>query len=165
MEIKKINILKLAEYLIMRFEFEGIPLTNLKLQKLLYYIQAWHTVFFDRHPLFEDKPEAWANGPVYKKVYQAYKNGSNNLVLGGIDEEKLTQSLEGLELNTEQRKFLEAVINKYGYLTAEQLVYLTHNEQPWKKAREGLDIFDKSDKKIEIDTMYEYYSKRVKQKV
>ena len=44
-------------------------MTTWKLQKLCYYSQAWSLVW-DDEPLFTEKIEAWANGPVIPDLYQ-----------------------------------------------------------------------------------------------
>ena len=54
---------------------KGLSLSPLKLQKLLYYEQAWSMVFFGREQtLFAEAPQAWVNGPVYPSVYQAFSH-------------------------------------------------------------------------------------------
>lgn len=167
----KVNISELSDYLIFKFQNDGIPLTPLKLQKLLYYLQAWHTVFFDKHPLFEEKPEAWSNGPVYRSIYDRYKaNWLRNTPISFKYEssgellEKLKESFNKLKLEDQQIKFLEALLNKYGFLSPEKLVFLTHSESPWNEAREGYGPFDKCNETISIESMYQYYSNRIVEK-
>jgi len=167
--MKKVNILDIAEYLALRFELEGIPLSPLKLQKLLYYIQAWHLVFFEKNLIFEELPEAWVNGPVYRTVYNHY---SKKYKLGDIIkqevsdnelQDKASEKFANLSLSEEQAKYLEAIISKYGFrLSAEELVYLTHVEDPWNDARQGLGDFERSTKRISVDSMYNYYQSKRK---
>src|SRR3989338_3364335 len=69
---KPINALMVADYLLLKAQQEGKPITNKKLQKLLYYAQAWSAALKDKR-LFEDKVEAWIHGPAVKSVYLEYK--------------------------------------------------------------------------------------------
>lgn len=48
------------------------PMTHMKLQRLVYYSQAWHLVWEDK-PLFAERIEAWAGGPVIPVLYEALK--------------------------------------------------------------------------------------------
>ncbi|MDX2190436.1 MAG: DUF4065 domain-containing protein [Bacteroidota bacterium] len=166
-----VDILNLSKYLVLRFQNEGIPLTPLKLQKLLYYIQAWHTVFFEKHSLFNEEPEAWANGPVYRSVYDIYKNQwlrNTPIVMPVTTSDKLLEDAKtvynGLKLEGEQKKYLEALLKKYGQLSPERLVFMTHSEAPWNDAREGLGPFDKCDQKISTESMFQYYNNRIAKK-
>ena len=70
-----------AKYIIHRFQEAGDPVTNLKLQKLLYYVQGWHLGIF-KNPAFNDEFEAWVHGPVIPEVFHAYKfNQWNPIIL------------------------------------------------------------------------------------
>jgi len=159
----------LADYLVLKFQNDGIPLTPLKLQKLLYYIQAWHSVFFDKHPLFNEEPEAWSNGPVYRSVYDKYKNSwlkNDPIMYTENQNESLLQSLDNsyksLNLQPEQLEYLDSVINKYGPISSEKLVFMTHSENPWNEARDGFGPFEKCNNKISIESMFSYYDNRRK---
>lgn len=63
---------EIADYIILYFQEHGEPLTNLKLQKLLYYAKGWYLALYDK-PLFNDKIEAWVHGPVVPSIYHAFK--------------------------------------------------------------------------------------------
>ena len=67
------NIIDVAHLVVLAASQKGIDVTPLKLQKLLYYLQAWNLVFFNT-PVFQDEPEAWVNGTVYRKVYEHYRD-------------------------------------------------------------------------------------------
>jgi len=159
----RVNICDLSDFVIYYFNSEGIEITPLKLQKILYYIQAWHLVFFNKDPLFDEAPEAWVNGPVYRTVYNKYKKYKNKTISPGSKEldRNLKQSLEILNLTDEQEKLLNAVLKKYGQFNTGQLVYLTHSEAPWNDAREGLGPFDYCEQPISFESMYNYYNQRI----
>lgn len=115
---------------------------------------------------FEDKPQAWVNGPVYPDVYQAYKGKTANMCdhLKASDfcecqpEEamrELAAMLDGLDF-----ELIESIILLYGSKSQNDLIFLTHSEKPWTEARDGLKPFERSNKELSLDTMYEYYKAR-----
>ncbi len=60
----KVYILALADYVVLYLSKNNVEITHLKLQKIIYYIQAWSLVYHDNE-LFNESPQAWVNGPVY----------------------------------------------------------------------------------------------------
>ena len=62
---------RVADYIIRSAHESGELITNLKLQKLVYYAQAWHLALFDE-PLFDDPIEAWVHGPVVSSLYSKF---------------------------------------------------------------------------------------------
>lgn len=123
---------------------------HFKLQKLLYYSQAMNLAVKDT-VLFNNKIEAWANGPVVSEVYMQYRH--NNLVENTFDKEEFDYSNVFDETTL---RILEIVNYVYGMQTAEQLIELTHSEEPWKKLKEkallGLNP------EITVESMKKYYS-------
>lgn len=106
----------------MNFE-DSEYITNLKLQKLLYYAQGFYLAKKDT-PLFNEDFLAWEHGPVIRKIYDEYKkNGSN-----GIKFEKDFN----VEIDKETERVLEEVYEKYGQYAAWKLRNMTHEETPWK---------------------------------
>lgn len=165
---KKVDIKTLAKYTILRLIQNGQSICPLKLQKLLYYIQAWHMVYFNReNTLFEEVPEAWVNGPVYRTIYEEYKKIG---IYDQITLENVSCTPKTLERNTkiahdelnieeEQYQFLESIYKHYGSMSHDRLVFLTHSQQPWNNARKGLQPFEYTSEKINLDDMFSYYSK------
>lgn len=159
-----VDIYKIAD-LVLCYCFENaISISPLKLQKLLYYIQAWHMVYFDRAMLFNDKPQAWVNGPVYPSIYTRFKaipiyqelNPQNTGITNTFEEIE-----NELQLDCEQLQFLNSIFMYYGVMSHDRLVFLTHSEKPWNEQREGLNPFEHSDKELSTDTMYNYYRDRM----
>ena len=73
--VQMVNIEDFTKYIGLSLHSKGFSVSPLKLQKLLYYTQAWHMVFFGReNTLFVNVPQAWVNGPVYPVIYDAYKD-------------------------------------------------------------------------------------------
>lgn len=118
-----------------------------KLQKLVYYCQAWHCVWADK-PLFNAKIQAWANGPVCPDLYIKHRGEFSVSELRGADPSRLTRG----ECDT-----IERVVEFYKVYNGQQLSDLTHMEEPWKRAREGLTPNERGDKEITLESMAEYY--------
>ena len=123
-------------------------MTTMKLQKLLYYCQAWSLVW-DEAPLFKEEIEAWANGPIVPVIYQSHKG------LFNVDSWK-KGSIE--KLNKTQKETIDKVLDFYNKKTAQWLSELTHKESPWKDARKGLFPGQRGSAKISHASMVEYYS-------
>jgi uncharacterized phage-associated protein len=117
-----------------------------KLQKLVYYSQAWHLVWEDC-PLFQDRVEAWANGPVVRSLYEQHR-GLFDVATWKGDPTALTEG----EITT-----LDEVLRTYGDQTGQWLSQLTHSEPPWRDARVGLKDGERSNAEITCEAMAEYY--------
>lgn len=130
------NVNDIANKIILRTDTEkGDIISNLKLQKLLYYLQGYHLAFFN-DVLFEEELEAWMYGPVVPNVYHRFKeNKSFGIVLD-------PSQYEEVELNPEVEDMFNQVMQEYGKFSAIKLMEMTHNEEPWK------DAFSRQDKKI-----------------
>jgi uncharacterized phage-associated protein len=123
--------------------------SHMKLQKLVYYSQAWSLVWEDK-PLFSDKIEAWANGPVVPSLYQQLKG--QFLVLP--EHLKFGQANN---LSDQEKETVNRVIDFYGKHNAQWISDLTHQERPWLDAREGLPLGARSETEITLASMAEYY--------
>jgi uncharacterized phage-associated protein len=152
---------RIAKFIVNYFELDGNPITNLKLQKLLYYIQVWYMVYFDKKFLFDEKPQAWVHGPVYPNVYNEYKafrgdiikcNDPNLNVL--VESEKKAIFSTSLE-----NEFIDEILKEYGHKNGFTLEMMTHNEDPWQVARSGFAPLEKCDKVINLDFACTYYHK------
>lgn len=160
-----IDISQFSKYLTESFCHTGEPITNKKLQKLLYYIQAWHLVYFDG-ALFNELPEAWVHGPVYPSVYDKYKRFQSKPIW--IEENypinKTVELFNSFCFSDEQKAFFEAILKYYGGRSALELELLSHRELPWLEARNGLADYDISANKISEESMKSYYSSLKKSK-
>jgi len=106
---------------------EGDFISNLKLQKLVYYAQGFALAMLGR-PLFNEEIQAWAHGPVVESLYHEYKsNGSAGIPVPTDFEPKSC-------LTDEERSLLDEVWDVYGQFSAWKLRDMTHEEPPWKDA-------------------------------
>lgn len=127
---------------------EGEVITNLKLQKLLYYVQGFHLAGFNS-PLFNEKIYAWQYGPVVKEVYFKYKeNGS----LGIEPPKEDIKIIELFDAEDAYELFMD-VLNVYGQFSAIGLMNLTHQEPPWRNT--------KIDEEISHNKLKEYFLTRI----
>lgn len=137
---------KIANAKIIGTDENGTPvaegITNLKLQKMLYFAQATHLALFDR-PLFRDEIEAWSLGPVVPAVYHVFKGAQNAPIDPGVGEIN----------NQEVENFLKVVWELFGKYSASELVDMTHRHKPWA------DVYQKNVKNIPIsqDSIRAYY--------
>ncbi len=153
-DTNKISALNIAEYFIDKSKKQTRVITNKKLQKLVYYAQAWSLVLRDK-PLFEEKVEAWVHGPAVKSIYLKYKNFGFSNITKEIDTALINK------LSTEEKSFLDNVWSVYGGFDADYLEMLTHSEQPWQIAREGLQSTENSENEISLQSMKEFYSEKL----
>jgi uncharacterized phage-associated protein len=121
-------------------------LTNLKLQKLLYYCQVWHLALHDA-PLFSDDVEAWIHGPAVPRVFGIFKEYRWSVI------ERPVISLEDAGVV----RHVNEVLDSYGKYGATELERLTHSEEPWIQARRGLSPDEPSRNVIPKDHMKLFY--------
>ncbi|PIS00441.1 MAG: hypothetical protein COT84_07535 [Chlamydiae bacterium CG10_big_fil_rev_8_21_14_0_10_35_9] len=142
-----VSALDVAAYILGK-QSKTKPITAWKLQKLVYYSQAWSLVW-DEKPLFKEKILAWANGPVVKELYLQHK--------GMFYVEKLSEG-DSSKLSKNQKDTIDQVLDSYGKKSAQWLSDLTHLEEPWIQARKGLNPGQRGASEIQISLMHEYYS-------
>lgn len=119
----------------------------MKLQKLVYYSQAWSLVW-DEKPLFKANIEAWANGPVVPVLYQKHR---------GQFSVKTWPNGAPAKIAGEAKITVNSVLKFYGGKTGQWLSELTHKERPWRDAREGLSDDERGNREITPAALAEYY--------
>jgi uncharacterized phage-associated protein len=146
-----------ADYFLLQVDpLAGDTISNLKLQKLCYYAQAW-SLALDGKPLFGERIEAWAHGPAIPKLYRRFRQYGS----GAIDPYDLvTNPIR--DLHQEHRDRLDEVWRKYGSRTAAQLRNLTHSEEPWLKAWGDTPPGGKCTEEITHDSMRAFYRRQMK---
>jgi uncharacterized phage-associated protein len=129
--MSNLSALSVAGYFIeLATESDEDDLTNLKLQKLLYFAQSKYLAQYGK-PLFADPIEAWTFGPVVRAVYSEYKKcGSFPITVFDEDLSSTSSNKPPEPVET----FLKRVWNQYGKYSARYLVSLTHKQGgPWRK--------------------------------
>lgn len=126
------NVFDVAEFFVqIANQSEDDQMTNLKLNKLLYYTQG---VCLSRtgKPLFENRIEAWELGPVVPEIYRKYKVCGKNPIASEEDTLNLSS------LSEEDREILFDVMREFGQYTGSKLVSFTHQPgTPWSKTKEA----------------------------
>jgi len=140
------NAIDVAAYIL---EQTG-SVTTMKLQKLVYYAQVRYLVMNGR-PLFEDRIEAWANGPVSPKLYHVH-SGRYMIGRGGLG---LAGSPDAL--NYPEKAAADLVVERLGSYSGEDLRELSHGERPWQDARKGYAPGDRCNEPITVEAMRSFY--------
>lgn len=159
--IQTVDSILLSEYILQT----GGGMAHLKLQKLLYYIQALHLAYFE-HEIIDDDFEAWLHGPVSRKVYDRVKGLSvlyNEILFDPTEwnNGNTPDVLIEATLTSDQKELVDEVIENYGKFTPSQLETLSHSEAPWIDARKGYGVADKCSVIIPKEVMREYYKQQL----
>lgn len=128
---------------------EASTISNLKLQKLLYYVQGWHLGLYGV-PVFSEEIQAWIHGPVVPVIFQTYRE---------FKWTPITVDATPANVDAPTSKHILAVLGAYGKLTAAQLEATSHEEAPWIEARKGLDPKSSSRAVITLDSMKHFFDK------
>ncbi len=138
---------EIADYLLHESGQRGENLTNLKLQKLLYYADAWNLAIKDEE-LFSESFKAWVHGPVLLSQYHRFKD---------YKWKPITEPIERPALNEELTEHLNEIIDVFGCETAVALELMTHRELPWIAARGDLPPTEPSTATILKENMKQFY--------
>ena len=150
----KDKVFIVADYFISKNREDKKGLTNKKLQKLLYYAQAWNLVLHNKK-LFQDDIQAWIHGPAIPRVYGQFKQ------FGFRDIESKISSTEFSNLLANEKKLLDTIWDIYGKYDANYLEVLTHSEAPWQDARRETEADKSSNAIISSALMKEYYGRQI----
>ncbi len=123
--------------------------TTMKLEKLVYYCQAW-SLGWDEVPLFDEDFEAWANGPVCPDLFNKHRGFF-------VVDEALFNDREDYTFTKTELETIHAVLKYYGDKEPQWLSELTHNEDPWKSARHGCSPGTNCSNIITKESMQSYY--------
>jgi len=136
-----------AKYFLNRANNEGDLITNLKLQKLLYFAQAWYLVNFDQ-TLFNDEIKAWQWGPVIESVYHQFKKFRHTPIIYK-NKEKIEEKFSKPDL-----EFLGEFYGIFINYSAHDLLQMSHNDIPWQEA------YKSSSQTVSIESLKEFYMKK-----
>ena len=115
-----------AKYFLSQVDEDAEDLiSNLKLQKMMYYAQGYHLALFDE-PLFKDDIEAWTHGPVVPELYHRYKCFGGNAI-------PIPRDFDVEIIDPKTREYLDEIFNVFGQFSAWKLRNMTHGDPPWKE--------------------------------
>ena len=139
---------------VIAYIFERLgEVTPLMLQKLLYFIQGVYSALYGK-PIFEEDCRAWVHGPVYPEVYELFRDFKYN----PIDDARFAL-FEGAEdaLTDDEKRVIDLVLNTFGIYGGKVLERITHNEDPWKEARQGYEDSIPSSEILTKERIMKYY--------
>jgi len=143
-----------ADYILWHTREYGELISNLQLQKLVYYAQAWFLVFYDE-PLFDEPIQAWIHGPVQPGLYHRFKEYAWQPIIAEVDCPVFHDS------DGRTKRLLKEVVMVYGSKTGIELELLAHSEDPWKMARQGIPDTQESTNVITHESMKEFYKSQL----
>ncbi len=126
-------------------EDAGDTISNMKLQKLVYYAQGFHLAMFDE-PLFKEKIEAWDHGPVVPELYHRFKTYGS----GAIEKPR---EIDFSKYDSQVRELLNEVWSVYGQFSAWKLRNMTHEEAPWQNAYKKDGVINQADMREYFKTL------------
>ena len=153
------NINDIVDYIISKVKSEDdkASLINLKLQKLLYYIQAW-SFGINEAPLFQGDFQAWVHGPVNRDIYDRFNSTKYLYSEINLDD----RINENVMLDDETSEFVDFILENYLKFSGAELERLSHSEKPWIETRGELGSYDKCEVVISSELMKGYYGDKWK---
>ncbi len=149
-----VQVVEVARYLVhlaANCSDEPDYLTHLRLQKLLYYVQGWSLALLGR-PMFSDRIEAWAHGPVVRDAYRRFADKGGRAILPSDFDETDDFALDDVE-----RELIASVWEMLKDHSALSLRKMTHEEPPWMDAHRGYGPADLCQEEITKDAMKAYF--------
>lgn len=142
---------EIANYIVTVFQKRHEAITNLKLQKLVYYAQAWHLALYDE-PIFKERIEAWIHGPVVPTVFNEFK---------AYRWQPISKPVSFFQFPEHAHRHLNEVVRVYGKFDGVTLERMTHQESPWRDVRRGLEPDEPSNRVITHEAMRKFYGAKL----
>lgn len=122
------SALDIARYIINRYAEQDIFISNLKMQKILYFVQANFLVETNGKKCFYEKIEAWSFGPIVPVVYRKYKIYGSS----AIPSDLFYNDIDFVAPRDAQ--LIDEMLDICKDFSATDLVNITHQQKPWKDA-------------------------------
>jgi len=154
----KIDAIALGNYILKHYG----PMSHLKLQKLLFYCDAYHLAYFETE-IIPESFEAWVHGPVCREVYNSLKDNSilHTDLEFDINSDQDPDNVINDNLNSSQLELTKSILNTLHSWTGIELEASTHLEWPWIEARNGLPPSTPCSNKISKVTTQKFYFNEV----
>lgn len=153
--METIDSIILSDYILKHYG----PMSHLKLQRLLFYCDAYHLACFDKE-LIDDSFEAWVHGPISRKVYGSLKDKYmlyEELTYSNNTKEDVDNKFA--KLTQDQQTLIVSILTDLSTWTMFELGASIRNEKPWKEARIGYGEADKCHVEISKETTRLFYKK------
>ena len=138
---------RIADYLLTESRERGELLTPLKLQKLIFYSDAWHLALYDQE-ITPERFQAWVHGPVAVSQYHRFKE---------FQWRPITADLDRPEFDERTANHLNEIIDVFGSESGTALEIMTHQERPWLQARGGIPDTEPSNAEIDKEVTKLFY--------
>jgi len=148
--MRDVTAMIVAEQVVDFCNAHGDLITNLRLQKLLYYIQAWFLALHNE-PLFSDPIVASASGPIQETVFSEYQYCGIGPIVRPSRGRQVPKKLAG---------HIQDVMEAYGHLSTFDLERVSKSEEPWRSARQNLDLGDAARPVIPMEVMKRFYEQK-----
>lgn len=126
-------------------------ITNLALQKLLYYADAI-SFLKNKKELFNSNCQAWVHGPVYPAIYEKYKSfGSEQIYDCDLNPKYMDYITE------EEKDIIDYVLKNFAIYNGKILEISTHREKPWMEVREGYLEEESCNEIIEKNKIHQFF--------
>lgn len=147
---KKTSVEKVSDFFIMFARDKGDSISNLKLQKLLYYSQGWYLGIHNER-LFDGEFQAWVHGPVEVSQYHRFKKNEWREISDNIEKPEFTKDIES---------YLQTIYEVYGKYYPYELERMTHSEKPWINARKDCQSDESCTNIISDEDMVLFFSNK-----
>lgn len=160
--MKPYDVNTIADYIIqcLNVDDEGMNLINLKLQKLLYYLQAW-SLGINKERFLKSTFEAWVHGPVCKELYDRFKETKS--LYSFITLSDMLDTSPKTKIVAGDVEFINFILENYAGFSGAELEAMTHKEEPWIEARKGLAPMERGNRVISEASMSAFYGKKWEQ--
>lgn len=150
------NVNDVVDYIVLKMDEGRVGLTLLKLQKLLFYVQAWSLALRNERA-FDARFQAWVHGPVSRGVFDRFKD--THSLYDVVGRMSVRQDFRSEALPQPLREHIDEVLETYARYSGSQLEAMTHQEEPWIKARNGIPAAQRCESEIDEGLMSTYYAK------
>ncbi len=157
--MKPYDVNLVADYIITQLNSDEIfSLINLKLQKLLYYIQGW-SLGISNEKFLNCSFEAWVHGPVCRQLYDRFKTTKNLYSIITPDDRIFTD--KDLDfICKEDKEFINYILENYAGFSGAELESMTHAEKPWLETRGDLAPMQACHKEISNEIMKDFFGEK-----
>lgn len=146
------NVLDICRYIVRYCGEHNYPLSNLKLQKILYFIQAFFLSYTpERQPCFREQIQAWDFGPVVPEAYHEYKRYG----AGEIPSFSRCFLQNNIHIKEKDINRINSILDELASFTATQLVDITHDQDPWEN-----NYVSRRNNVISIEDMRNYFDRK-----
>lgn len=123
---------RLAAYIVNKCVADGYPVSNLQLQKMMYFLQTVYCRATGGQLLFPDEFEAWPYGPVLREIYEEYSDYGGNVIIPA------TPAYKQLEVPSTVGKFIDDGVESLRAKYPWDLVRISHAKgSPWDQVYQG----------------------------